>query len=179
MRKLQALLLAVLITIGFGTIYVVAQQYGRSAANDAPIALAQSVASRLSAGASPASLADSYLDVATTYDPFFVVYDQQHRPLAGTGYLGAELAQPDDGVFTHARTGKYHTVTWQPESGVRIASVEMKTSKYYVLAGRSLKLTENRADMTLTLASFGWVVSMGCLVAGYVALRPRPTKRKR
>jgi hypothetical protein len=181
MRKLQALLLAALITVGFGTIYVVAQQYDRSAANDAPIALAQSVASSLSAGASPASLVNSYLDVATTYEPFFVIYDQQLQPIAGTGYLGAELAQPDRGVFMHAGAGKYHTVTWQPESGVRIASVEAKTGNFYVLAGQSLKLTEKRADMTLALALFGWVVSMGCLAAAYVALRPRPrlAKRKR
>jgi hypothetical protein len=179
MRKLHALLLAVLVTIGFGTIYVVAQQYGRSAANDAPIALAQSVASSLSTGASPASLVDMRLDTAATYQPFFVVYDQNFRPLAGTGYLNGELAHPDSGVFTHTAAGMYHTVTWQPQSGVRVASVETKAGSYYVLAGQSLKLTENRDDIVLALAAFGWLVSVGCLVMGYCMLQPRPVKRRK
>lgn len=179
MRKLHALLLLVLITVGFGTLYVTVQQYGRSAANDAPVALAQSVASGLSAGQKPADLVDIHLDAAATYQPFFVVYDQNFRPLAGTGYLDGSLAHPDDGVFTHATEGKYHLVTWQPQSGVRVASVETKAGSYYVLAGQSLKLTENRDEIVLALAAFGWLVSAGALVVGYCLLQPRPVKQKK
>jgi len=174
MRKLHALLLGALMTIGVGSMYMLAQQYGRSAANDVPTALAESVSAQLKSGIQPGDVAVSVgrADIANSFNPFVVVYGKDFRPVVGTGYLDGQLARIDKGVFSQTKEGKYHTVTWQPQSGVRIASVETQAGGYYVMAGQSLKLVENRATTLFKLAALGWLTSMVVVVIGYIVLRP-------
>jgi hypothetical protein len=173
MRKLHALLLTVLITITFGTVYGVAQQYGRSAANDAPAVLAESIAAQLNIGTAPSQLTTQRLNVATTFSPFFVVYTPSGKPVAGNGYLDNRLARMNTGVLEHAKVDAYHAVTWEPRSDVRIASVTTATSRYYVVAGQSLKRVEARDSELFKLVELGWAMSMLCVGIGYLLLTSR------
>jgi hypothetical protein len=167
------LVLAVLFTIVFGTMYTLLQQYGRSSANDAPTQLAESVAAQFKDASNQSTLPLGKLNIATSLQPFVIIYDKNYKPLAGTGYLDGKLPSVDKGVLQHTTTEHNNAVTWEPKSGVRIATVTTKVGDYYVLGGQSLKLTEDRADMLFKLAALGWLVTMVCIVAGYAALNKR------
>jgi hypothetical protein len=173
MRKLHALILAVLFTIAFGTMYTLMQQYGRSSANDAPTQLAESIAMQFKDATSQSTLPLGKLNIATSLQPFVVIYGKNYKPLAGTGYLDGKLPSIDKGVLQHTTTNQNNAVTWEPKSGVRIAAVTTKVGDYYVLGGQSLRLTESRADMLLKLTALSWLVTMVCIVVGYVALNKR------
>jgi hypothetical protein len=173
MRRLHALLLAVLCTVIFGTLYVVVQQYGRSSANDSPTALAESVAAEMKDPSNQATLPLGKLDIATSLQPFVIIYDKNYKPLAGTGYLNGKLPTVDKGVLQSATPSHNNDVTWQPKAGVRIAAVAVKAGNYYVLGGQSLRLTENRADMLLKLTALGWLISMVCVATSYWLLNKR------
>jgi hypothetical protein len=173
MRKLHALVLAVLFTIVFGTMYTLVQQYGRSSANDQPTQLAESVAAQLKDASNQSTLPLGKLDVTTSLQPFVIIYDKNYKPLAGTGYLDGKLPSIDKGVLQNTTTDHNNAVTWEPKSGVRIATVTVKVGNYYVLGGQSLRLTESRADMLLKLAVLGWFVTVVCVVAGYTMLNKR------
>lgn len=173
MRRLYALLLAISFTVLFATFYIVVQQYGRSSANDAPTSLAESIAAEIKNPANQATLPLGKLDIATSLQPFVDIYNQNYRPLAGTGYLHGTLPTIDKGILRSATTGHDHAVTWEPKSGTRIAAVVVKSGNYYVLGGQSLRLTESRADLMLKLTALGWLICMACIAAGYWALNAR------
>jgi hypothetical protein len=113
------------------------------------------------------------LDVTTSLQPFVIIYDKNYKPLAGTGYLDGKLPSIDKGVLQNTTTDHNNAVTWEPKSGVRIATVTVKVGNYYVLGGQSLRLTESRADMLLKLAVLGWFVIVVCVVAVYTMLNKR------
>lgn len=57
-------------------------------------------------------------------------------------------------------------MTWEPQSGVRIASVTVAAKDYYVLSGRSLTEVEKNESETFRIAFIGGVLSL--LVLGVV-----------
>jgi hypothetical protein len=173
MRKLHALLLAVLVTVILGTTYTLVQQYGRSSANDQPTMLAESIAAEMKDASAQTTLPLGKLNVATSLQPFIVIYNKSYKPVAGTGYLNGKLPSVDKGVLQHATAGHSNAVTWQPQKDVRIAAVVVKQGDYYVLGGQSLRLTEARDSHILRLAALGWVAAMVCLGAGYWMLNKR------
>ena len=64
------------------------------------------------------------------------------------------------GVLTNADNKPYHSVTWQPRAGVRIASVSTAARDYYVLSGRSLIEVEKNAARTLQLSLLGGLLAL-------------------
>ena len=172
MRKRLGLAVVLgVLTIVFGTIYVVNQQSERLRANDAPQQLAQTVASELEGGTTPQELVTSKVNMATSLEPFAIVYAKDGRAMAGSGYLNGKLAAVPLGVLQTATKAKPHSVTWQPQNGVRVASVTVVAGGYYVLGGQSLRLVENHATTTLQLTLLGWLASVFALLGGYVFIR--------
>ena len=158
------LLSAAIITVIFGTMYGLVQQSGRMQANDTPTLLATQVAELLDAGLGPQSASPSLkTDLAKNPMPFVIIYDKQGKAVGGSGYLNAKLAVVPKGVLEHATAGKNNAVTWQPRSGVRIASVTATAKDYYVLGGQSLKTTEEHASKLLKLTMVGYGVSLAIL----------------
>ena len=51
-------------------------------------------------------------------------------------------------------------MTWQPQSGVRVAQVSVPWSGGTVLAGRSLREVERRIDQLLLLVAAAWVAGL-------------------
>ncbi len=153
-----------ILTIIFGTIYVVAQQSLRQGANDPQVQLAQDVANQLNEGTFPFPVSNGHVDIAVSLAPFIVVYDKTGKPIQGTGYLEGQLPTIPKGVLDHANSNYGNRVTWQPQPGVRIATVTVAAKDYYVMSGRNLREVEKREDQALQLSVLGWLASLVVVV---------------
>ncbi len=155
-RRAVALFLpaAMVAVVAVGFAYVAVQQVQRADANDPQIQLAEDAANLLDAGAAPASVVGTTsVDVARSLAPFVAIYDADGRVVASDGVLAGRAPVPPIGVLASARASGRDMVTWQPEPGVRIATVVIPWSGGTVLAGRSLSLVEQRDGAILLLAA--------------------------
>jgi hypothetical protein len=185
-RSLMAWLpLAVGITILAGLAYGLDQQNLRQGADDPQTQLAEDAAARLGAGAAVDSVVariGTPVDIARSLAPFVIVYNSNDRPLASTAVLDGAVPIPPQGVTTSARDHEDH-VTWQPRGGVRIAAVVVAYRGGAVLAGRSLRVVEQREDDALGVAAAGWLAALALTLLAVVAtglvserFRPRPAR---
>ncbi len=166
---------ALVLTVACGLADGEAQQVLRTTANDPQEQLAADAARALDDGAPPASLVapgsaaasaagPGPVDVATSLAPFLVVYDGSGNVLATNAELDGVAPVPPAGVLETARSSGRDAVTWQPRGGVRIAAVAIGWSGGSVIAGRSLRLIEEREDRALAIAGLAWLVGMAALV---------------
>lgn len=172
------LLTVIVLAVVFGTMYGLVQQMGRLQANDTPTLLATQAAKQLDAGLGLDSIQMGGTNLQNNPVPFVIIYDKQGKAVGGSGYIDKQLAVVPKGVLTHASTGKNNAVTWEPKSGVRLATVVVAAKEYFVLGGQSLKQTEAHAQHMLWLTLAGYVASLLILVAyalvGALAKFPRP-----
>lgn len=149
---------AAIVTILFGTIYVVAQQAGRSGADDAPMRLLSQLRDdQGSAGR---------VDLATSLVPFEVSYDEGGRAVSGDAYLDGRLASIPVGVVKNAWAFGEDRVTWQPRDDLRFAIVAERDGNRVKVAGQSLVPVEARADKLLLLVAAGWGACIAVLGGG-------------
>jgi hypothetical protein len=154
--------IAVAVTAVCGLAYLAVQQNYRDGLDDPQVQLAQDGAASLDAGASPASVVNSpTIDIAASLSPFVIVFDKDDLVLASGATLVGSAPVPPRGVLATARTAGRNRVTWQPRSGVRIASVSYPAADgRVVLAGRNMREVEARIDrLTLTVA-LAWVSTL-------------------
>lgn len=171
MRRRIAILvflpLAILATALAGLVYIVAQQDGRSQANEPQVQLAEDAAARLDAGGRPQDQVGAVpVDIARSLAPFVVVYGTTGNILATGGQLDGQPPVVPAGVLAGARATGRDAVTWQPRPGVRVATVSVPWSGGTVLAGRSLRLVEDRAAMLELLVGAGWLATIAALAVG-------------
>jgi hypothetical protein len=172
---------AVVLTVGCALAYAETQQSLRGAANDPQVQLAEDGARALTAGASPASLVAAgsaaaaaagpiTVDLANSLAPFVVVYDAAGAAVASNATLDGRVPVPPAGVLASATPGPRNQVTWQPRPGVRIAAVVVAWPGGTVLAGRSLRLVEEREDLALRLAAAAWAAGLAAIGVVVVAI---------
>src|SRR4249919_220504 len=131
----------VLATALCGLVYVAVQQDLRTGANDPQQQIVEDAAARLDAGAAPTAIVGpGTVDIARSLAPFVVVYDGSGAVLATDGMLDGVAPRVPHGVLESARASGRDAVTWQPRSGVRVATVTVPWSGGTVLAGRSLRV---------------------------------------
>jgi hypothetical protein len=121
-----------------------------------------------------------YVDPARSLEPFLIFYDNQGNPKSGTGYLDQVLPAPPQGIFAFVRTHGAEKFTWQPQPGVRIATVIQRVdgpSPGFILAGRSLKIVEEEEDLLRRGTFFGWFFIM-LLIAGSALLLHRVQSKR-
>ena len=158
-------------------IYAAVQQTYRSGADDPQIQLAEDAVRALESGATAASvLPPAKVEIERGLAPFVIVYDGRGQPVAGSGMLRGQLPAPPQGVFEIVRTNGEDRVTWQPERGVRIASVVRRLtarSAGFVLAGRSLREIEAREANLRNMCALALIAALGgsLLVAGLAESR--------
>jgi len=160
---------------GLATLYVVEQQAGRNAVEDAPRAL-------LSAGeAAAAATQPDRVDLTRYLGTFWVHYDAAGDPIAGNGYLGGSLARVPAGVLAAAKSSGEDAVSWEPEPGLRFAIVAQPAGQDVVVAGQSLLRTEQRADRVLIYIALALVAGAFVVAAAVVAdaLLPRVLPRSK
>ena len=121
---------------GLATLYVVEQQEGRNAVEDAPRAL-------LSTGEAAAAQAQpDRVDLTHYLGTFWVQYAADGAPVAGDGYLGGSLARVPRGVLETAKADGEDAVSWAPEPGLRFAIVAQPAGSGVIVAGQSLHRTD-------------------------------------
>ena len=173
--------LAVLATCLCGLIFVVVQQDLRSGANDPQQQMAEDAARQLRAGVAPAVIVSGpTVDLATSLAPFLVIYGPDGTVLGTNGELDGQEPIIPRGVLESARATGIDKVTWQPRSGVRIATVNVPWPGGTVTAGRSLRVVEEQESSLETVVGAAWLMTLAAvaiasiLVAWIVAERPDP-----
>jgi hypothetical protein len=150
-------------------VYAAVQQALRESANDPQIQMAEDAAASLTSGAVPQSLAPAQtIDLSRSLAPFLILYDDSGKVLASSASLHGVMPSPPPGVFDYVREHSEERVTWQPERGVRIASVIIRVNAPqdgFVLAGRSLREVEKREARLMTQAGAALLFTLGLSLA--------------
>ena len=157
-------------------VYGAAQQTLRLTADDPQVALAQRTAARLEAGIAPAgALPAEQVDLAGSLEPFVLIFDATGHLLATSATLHSQVPDYPMGVFDTVRARGEDRVTWQPERGVRNATVALAWRGGFVVAGRSLRLTEQHIDQIGLVVGAGWLATMALVaVAALLAVLLNP-----
>jgi hypothetical protein len=155
--------LAVVIIGMSGLVYVTVQQSLRMSLNDPQIQMAEDAASALAAGHDPTALIPSInVDVSQSLAPFLIIYDDAGNIVASSAVLHGKTPALPSGVLDYTRTNGENRVTWQPESGVRLAAVVVRVGNGsgFVLAGRNMREVEKREDQTMQLSMLAMTVTL-------------------
>lgn len=160
--------LVIVITFLSGFIYVSIQQTLRQGANDPQIQVAEDLANQLSMGTKLPAL-NTAVDIKKSLATFVIVFNNQGKPISSTAFLDNQIPIPPFGVFQSAERLRENRVTWQPQSGVRIASVIVPYGNKlgFILVGRSLREVEKRIDNMTLLVIITW---MGAVIGSLVVL---------
>lgn len=166
---------AFLITVMCGLVYLGIQQTWRMSANDPQVQIAQDDAARLANGVQPQELVlGDRVDISRSLSPFVVVYGASGNVITATANLNGAVPPLPDGVLDATRIAGEDRITWQPEPGVRLATIiEVVNSGNggFVLAGRSLRETEDRIDNLGKIALLAWGIGLvGALITTWVAV---------
>jgi hypothetical protein len=149
-------------------VYIAAQQIGRQMANDPQIQLAGDARAALAAGASVESVVPTaQVDIRRSLAPWVTVLNDSGTVIASSARMRGEMRSVPQGVLDHARQTGEERVTWQPEPGVRMATVLVRvggTPTRFVLAGRSLRETESRISQLGRLLAVGWLATLAGLL---------------
>lgn len=150
-----------IVTIICGLVYVSVQQNFRQSGNDPQIQMAEDATRVLERGdtieATIASM--KTVDIETSLAPFLVIYNAQGEPLFSSGKLHGKFPTLPAGVFTYARKHGENRITWQPEPGVRVATVITRIRTFqsgFVMAGRSLREIEKRIALLHSQVMLAW-----------------------
>jgi hypothetical protein len=150
-------------------VYGAVQQNLRLTTDDPQVALAQRTAARLDAGTPPAAAVPAeQVDLARSLDPFVLVFDTSGHVLASSATLHSQVPDYPMGVFDTVRARGEDRVTWQPENGVRNATVAVAWQGGFVIAGRSLRLTEQHIDQIGLVVGAGWLGTLTLVAAAAV-----------
>ena len=163
-------------------VFAALQQNLRMGANDPQVQMAEDAAARLNAGAGPDSVTPAQqVDMARSLAPFLIVFGHDGRPLASSALLDGQTPLPPRGVFDSIPQGGRSEITWAPRPDVREAAVIVAYRNGDILAGRSLRLVEQRADALARAVIVLWLVmlissGLAILLGGRLArwLAPRP-----
>jgi hypothetical protein len=156
--------LAAAITLLCGVIYGVAQQAYRTGADDPQIQMAEDAARSLAAGEAVEDVLPSQpVDIAESLAPYLIIFDSNSQAVASNAVLHGKTPTVPQGVLEAARLNGQNKVTWQPEPGVRSATVVTPVDggqKGYVLAGRSLREVEKRESSLTFQVGVGWAATL-------------------
>jgi hypothetical protein len=161
-----------IVTAGIcGLVYLAVQQSLRTSANDPQIQMAEDAANALNDGTTAETLVPAQkVEISASLAPFLMVFDETGKVIASSATLhGADPALPA-GVLEYVKQHGEDRVTWQPEDGVRMAAVIVKSKNGFVLAGRSLLEIEKRENQAATMSFVAipilWVLSLAVIVLG-------------
>ena len=141
-------------------IYAAAQQTGREMANDPQIEIARNARTALASGQSITSIIpQTQTELSTSLSPFISAVSDDGTVVASSAKLHGQLRSVPRGVLENVKETGEEQVTWQPEPGVRMATVVTKNpgaSGGFIVVGRSLFETESRIGKIGSLLTLGW-----------------------
>jgi hypothetical protein len=152
-------------------VYLTAQQSLRMGANDPQIQMAEDAASSLNAGASVETVVPSTkVEIADSLAPFVIVFDQSGKILASSATMHGAMPDYPVGIFDYVLKNGQDRVTWQPEAGVRMATVVAPYKNGFVMAGRSISEVEKRENQVESLCGLAllsiWAATLIVVVLG-------------
>lgn len=183
MRSLMRWLpLGMAVTLVLGVAYAVGQQAYRRGADDPQVMMARDIAASIAAGTSADQVvSNETVDPSRSLAPFVIVFDAEKKVVVSSLELGGASPVPPMGVLDAATASGENRVTWQPRPDARIASVIVAVEggpRGYVLAGRSLRETEDRVDRLTTMVALGWLVTMLATLAATMLVGRIGTSRQ-
>lgn len=161
---------AAVITLLCGIIYIVGQQGFRQSANDPQFQMVEDAANAISKGADPKSLigTSAPLEISETLSPYLIIYDRTGNLVANGALLNGKPLKIPQGVLDYVQKNGADKATWQPRQGVRQAMVAVRTNaagkNYTVIAGRSLRKTEERIQTLAAQVAFGWALAVTAML---------------
>jgi len=144
-----------------GCVYVAFQQIERQGANVPAAMVAQQAAYELSLGESPQNVLPSPTDLSQTITPFVLVYDNNQKLLASSANMEGFSFPP--GCLDQIDNSGESRVTWQPQNGLRFATVGIKVKSGYVIGANSLSESENATQSFGNTLLIGYALyALGC-----------------
>src|SRR6478672_4938310 len=145
-------------------IYVSAQQTGRQMANDPQLQIARDTRTALAGGQPISALVpQTQTELATSLSPFITAVSDDGSVIASSARLHGQLRSVPEGVLKSVKANGEERVTWQPEAGVRMATVVVRNpgpSGGFIVVGRSLSETESRIQKLGSLLFLGWAATL-------------------
>lgn len=162
---LKALPQVILFTLTCFLIYIVSQQVYRLSANDPQYQLVEDYTQALNQGVSPGMLVNPAftIELGKSLSPFVIIVDREGKLLTTNASLNHIPQTIPKNLVKQALKGDIQATTWQPEPGIRLATVFMAAGPkkdYVVMAGRSLKRIEERIDILGEQVLIGWFISL-------------------
>lgn len=169
-----ALVLALILTLWGFPAAMTLQGVMRGAADQPQIQMAQNYASAIASGKlAEDAIPTGHLDLATSLEPFTILYSADGKPLRSSGYLDEAVPTPPTGVFDYLRTHPTDKFTWQPRPGLRIAAVAQRidgAKPGFILVGRSLTLVQQQENQLRRGTFITWFALMALLIGGSTLL---------
>lgn len=156
-----------IITVISGIIYAAVHQSHRSGANDPQMQIARDINSKLQHSKPVENFFTDTIDIAQSLSVFNVLYDGAGEPIRSSGYFKNKMPAIPAGVFEFAKKNGEHDVTWQPQPGVRMAMVIVRSNSFpvrFVASGRSLQEVEGREYNLVTIIFFGWIACIALVL---------------
>lgn len=153
-------------TLVLGAVYAMVQQSTRLAADDLPLTTAEAVRYGLQRGAEPKDVVPTVkTELPEDSSVFVIVTDASQHILASSTSLNGKTPLPPRGVFEYTKVHGTDHFTWEPAPNVRLAtrvlSYSSNPSGGFIIAGQSLRTTENRIDVYTALAAAAWIAVVG------------------
>jgi hypothetical protein len=148
--------------------YLAAQQVTRLGANEQPAQLAVETSINLKSGQSiKDAIPSEVIDISKSLRAFVMIYDKNKILVASSGMLGKDEPVYPKGVLDNLDKIGSERVTWQPQAGLRFATVALKTDNNYIVAAYSLLERENLIDVIGELILAAW---LACIIFSSIAL---------
>ena len=142
-------------------VYVSVQQSYRTNADDPQIQIARDLKMKYSkSGLDSLSDVKDKIEISTSLSPFYIIYDENAKPVASNALLYNNMHQLPLGVFRAAKENGENKISWQPSPGLRFATIIVNvTGKFngYILSGRSMLETEIRIKNLTLMAGLAWL----------------------
>ena len=149
-----------LVTFTSSIVYLVTQQTLRLGADGQPLQLATDTALKLEKGQrADLAVSTDKVDISKSLSPFVMVFDTNKNLLSTSGVMGSSEPTYPKGVLDFVTQKGEDRVTWQPQTGLRYATVAIKIKSGYIVAGRSLREIEKLID------EIGKLVLEACLAS--------------
>lgn len=158
--------------------YVAAQQTTRRSANNLPTFMSKAIKHELDTGAAPADAVpptqSSLRDDSTA---FAIITNADQRVLASSAILDGQKMVPPSGTFSSAGKHGSDSFTWQPDSGVRLATRvnSYQNGSKFIVTGQSLAEPEKRIDSFGAVAVLAWIIMLAWVT---IALGWHPEAKK-
>lgn len=161
------LIIMFLVTFTSSLVYLVAQQSIRLGANETPMQLAIDTSLKLENGQNEGLFSSDKLDISKSLSPFLLIFDSNKNLVNTSAVIGNTKPNYPKGVLESVDKNGTDKVTWQTQSGLRFATVAIKTNSGYIVTGQSLAEPEKLIDHIGKLVLEAW---FACAFFLFVAL---------